>query len=200
MPRVVDTYKEQARQKIIDVATKEFAKKGYRSVTMADIAKKVGVSKAAVYNYFDSKESLAGAISVSVVESALEDGLSRQGGRSFAEAVQGSFLRLLDALPGQLPSLASDLLAQAHHDGEARRISLRMERAIVEATAEFWKSRMKDGEIAPDLNTKSLHHALVALQLGLLMEISAGIPRQQAIDAWNEVVSRLVAPREPRKT
>ena len=81
MPKVLPEYKEQARRKIVKVATAELAKKGYRNVTMSEIAKKVGVSKAAIYDYFESKESLVAAVAVSTLESTLGTELSKHKDR-----------------------------------------------------------------------------------------------------------------------
>jgi len=58
MPKVVPEYKEEAKSRILDVANKVFAEKGYHEATMDDIAKRLGVSKGAIYLYFSSKEDL----------------------------------------------------------------------------------------------------------------------------------------------
>ena len=58
MPKVVPEYKEEARNRIIQQATELFIEKGYKKTTMTEIARKLGVSKGAIYQYFDSKEEL----------------------------------------------------------------------------------------------------------------------------------------------
>src|SRR5260370_35762909 len=58
MPRVVPEYKEEARTRILTAATEVFGEKGCRQATMDDVAKKLGVSKGALYLYFPSKEEL----------------------------------------------------------------------------------------------------------------------------------------------
>ncbi len=47
---------------IIEAATQAFAKKGFDGATMADIASAVGINKATIYLYFDSKDALIQAI------------------------------------------------------------------------------------------------------------------------------------------
>jgi len=56
---------EQRRQAILDIATEEFIKQGFIKTSMSGIAKKLGGSKATLYNYFSSKEE----IFISVMES-----------------------------------------------------------------------------------------------------------------------------------
>jgi len=58
MPKVVPEYKEKARERIIEQALKSFSERGYYRTRMADIAGDLGVSKGAIYQYFESKEQL----------------------------------------------------------------------------------------------------------------------------------------------
>lgn len=46
------------RQALVDVATRLFAARGYRSVTTADIAREAGVSEPILYRHFTSKRDL----------------------------------------------------------------------------------------------------------------------------------------------
>lgn len=50
--------KEQRSNHIIDAAEKQFFARGYDAVSMDDIAAGVGLTKAALYRYFENKESL----------------------------------------------------------------------------------------------------------------------------------------------
>lgn len=58
MPKVVPEYKQEARKRIIEGATKTFSQKGYQKTKMTDIGESLGVSKGAIYQYFNSKEEL----------------------------------------------------------------------------------------------------------------------------------------------
>jgi AcrR family transcriptional regulator len=50
--------REKREQQILDVATKEFAERGYANASMADIASAAGVSKPLIYGYFGSRDGL----------------------------------------------------------------------------------------------------------------------------------------------
>jgi len=54
--------KSVRRQKIIDTAADLFQKKGYSSTTLDDVAKELGVSKAAIYHYVSRKDELLSII------------------------------------------------------------------------------------------------------------------------------------------
>ncbi|MDZ7699742.1 MAG: TetR/AcrR family transcriptional regulator [Deltaproteobacteria bacterium] len=55
-------------QKIIDTAAEIFHKKGYRSTTLDDVARKLGITKAAIYHYVSSKEKLLSKIYIQALE------------------------------------------------------------------------------------------------------------------------------------
>lgn len=46
------------RQRIIDIAVELFRKQGYRTTTLDDVANELGITKAALYHYVESKDDL----------------------------------------------------------------------------------------------------------------------------------------------
>ena len=61
MPRTEEQYKdirEQKRTLIKDTAMEMFAEKGFAGTSISSIAKKAGISKGLMYNYFTNKEDL----------------------------------------------------------------------------------------------------------------------------------------------
>jgi len=50
--------RENSRERIINSAKKLFAEQGYQKTTIVDISKRAGLSEAALYEYFQGKESL----------------------------------------------------------------------------------------------------------------------------------------------
>lgn len=64
--------KSSRKQRIIDVAVKVFHEKGYGSATLDDLAKELGLTKAALYHYVSSKEQLLSTIYIQALESFFE--------------------------------------------------------------------------------------------------------------------------------
>jgi len=61
MPRTEEQFKElraNKKQKIMDASLSLFAEKGFSATSINMIAKKAGISKGLMYNYFKSKEEL----------------------------------------------------------------------------------------------------------------------------------------------
>ena len=60
-------------QKIIDAAVILFHHKGYRSATLDDVSKKLGITKAALYHYVSSKEHLLSIIYIQALENIFKN-------------------------------------------------------------------------------------------------------------------------------
>ncbi len=65
--------KENKKEQILSAASEFFAKFGYKKTTLDDIGKKIGLNKASIYYYFDSKE----AIFTSIVMEEFEQFISK---------------------------------------------------------------------------------------------------------------------------
>jgi AcrR family transcriptional regulator len=66
MPKVVPQYTDDAKRRIILAAMGAMAESGYENVTVDDVARKIGVTKGAVYWYFRSKNALIQEVLVTI--------------------------------------------------------------------------------------------------------------------------------------
>lgn len=64
--------REEKRHLIMQTALELFATSGYDSTSISQIAKKAGISKGLLYNYFESKEHLIKAILNSGIDEVME--------------------------------------------------------------------------------------------------------------------------------
>lgn len=64
-----EAIRQQRKKEIMDSALELFADKGYHNTSISSIAKKAGVSKGLMYNYFESKEELL----ISILDSGFEE-------------------------------------------------------------------------------------------------------------------------------
>ena len=53
---------------ILDVVNRLLGERGYESMTVDDVAAEVGIAKASLYKHFDSKEALAGAAMIRLLD------------------------------------------------------------------------------------------------------------------------------------
>jgi AcrR family transcriptional regulator len=66
MPKVVPRYTDDAKRRIVLSAMEAMAESGYENVTVDDVAKKIGVTKGAVYWYFRSKNDLIQEVLIAI--------------------------------------------------------------------------------------------------------------------------------------
>lgn len=71
-PEQFEEIRETTTNKIMEVALELFADEGYYPTSISKIAKKAGISKGLMYNYFESKEELLKAIILHGIESLME--------------------------------------------------------------------------------------------------------------------------------
>ncbi len=67
-----DDAKDQRRQALLEAALDEFFEKGFAATRMNDVAKRAGLSKGALYLYFDSKEAMFRALIETLTSPNLE--------------------------------------------------------------------------------------------------------------------------------
>ena len=96
---VSDAEKERRRNDILKAAKKVFAKKGFASTTIADVAKAARLSYGSIYWYFDSKDALFHEL-MDAEEALLRDAIAARlaslesgadGEEFFRAAVAGTF-------------------------------------------------------------------------------------------------------------
>jgi len=91
------------REKILNVATKLFARKGFDGARVDEIAKKAKVNKALIYYYFKSKEEILEEIMEQLREEILgrkQKMLKREAPTSSEELIQSSAERIFDLYKG----------------------------------------------------------------------------------------------------
>ena len=124
--------KAERRSQLVRAASRLFAERGFRAVSMEDLAAEAGVSGPAVYRHFASKEALLADLLIDVSQQLLEGGSQRA---SAASPLQS--LRLLIAFHTEFALRDRELIRIQDHDfanlalDDARTVS-RLQRAYLE--------------------------------------------------------------------
>jgi len=192
LPKVVPEYKEQAREKIMEHALKMFSERGYYRTRMTDIASDMGVSKGAIYEYFQSKEQLFieaikhhGEKRARVLRGFLDSG-------SFKSLSTAEFFdEMLELRLGSLP-LSVDLLRVTELNKELGKqligIAKEWEQGLVGLIDEM-KGR---GEIRADVDSSMLSMGVLALRDGLYGQLTMGADKNEVRKAWVDVMGFLI--------
>ena len=86
MPKVSAEHKEARREQILAGAQRTFARHGYEGATVARLEEETGLSRGAIFNYFENKEALFVALVRRSSDRFVEIWLE-QGYRALLEAV-----------------------------------------------------------------------------------------------------------------
>ncbi|MCB2197403.1 MAG: TetR/AcrR family transcriptional regulator [Bacteroidetes bacterium] len=100
-PRTAEQFEEIREEKkklITQVALELFANDGYHSTSISKIAKKAGISKGLVYNYFDSKEDLLSKIFNDIINRTMDMLDPNHDDNITTEEAENFFDRFFDVL------------------------------------------------------------------------------------------------------
>ena len=128
--------KAERRLQLVRAASRLFAERGFRAVSMEDLAAEADVSGPAVYRHFASKEALLADLLIAVSQQLLEQGTRRSKNVSSFES-----LKLLIAFHTDFALRDRDLIRIQDHDfanlapEDARTVS-RLQRAYLEVWVE----------------------------------------------------------------
>jgi AcrR family transcriptional regulator len=131
------SFREQvliARERaIVEAVNRLLAEKGFEAMTVDAVAAEVGIAKASLYKHFKSKEDLAAAAMIGVLDRALEliETLQRDAAASARErleavtrwAMQAQLAGEMPSLPAQNSALRSALMANRDYLDRVMQVS-----------------------------------------------------------------------------
>ncbi|MGM9481682.1 TetR/AcrR family transcriptional regulator [Roseateles sp. NT4] len=185
------SFKEQvlrAREEaIVASVNRLLAEKGFEAMTVDEVVADVGIGKASLYKHFTSKEELAAAAMVRVLDRALEEVARLRGSELDAVARLKALARWayeqqiagqMPALPAQSSSLRSVLMADKAYTDRLIQLSDELGAWITEAQAE---GRL-DRALPPELVLYMLYARACDPVLGALR--AGGSYADEQVVAW----------------
>jgi AcrR family transcriptional regulator len=203
MPKVYPEYKEEAKKRILQKAMKLFAENGYHATTMDGIAKAVGVSKGALYLYFDSKETLfAELASFSRNASTLSSPLFLDAdpaiagdffeGKTIDELIPAIFDFWVMTMDSGIWNLSVEITAISLRDERLNAIVSEDMREDVAILAGFLGEQQAAGLLSAGIETPVLARKMIVFFWGLFFQMCFGLGRDDARSLWIEAASAWV--------
>jgi AcrR family transcriptional regulator len=159
---------QQVREKEILAAAFELLQtRGYAAMTMDEVAKAVGISKATLYQHFRSKEELAVSVAVSVLKQAEDHFQGLDPALPAVERIRGAMSWIIELrcraemqsqphpAGGFFPALRTAIW---HHP----RFQVQKER-IIQFLTGLVEAGKAEGSVRPDVPTRVLVQAMLAL-------------------------------------
>ena len=191
MPKVLPEYKEEAKSRILEAANKVFAERGYHEATMDDIAKRLGVSKGAIYLYFSSKEDLFEAMCKTAPQAFKEILYSSFGDEANPVQSATQFFDKMLKLSASNPGLSFEILSEASRSPSLKRILKQNHEEYEKVLTSFLAEGRKMRIVGDTLELRPLANALIALWNGLETLLVSGLPIDEARRAWLEALKAI---------
>ena len=192
---------EQTRREILDAAAAEFAQRGFRVASLADIADRAGYTIGAVYSNFASKDALFHALMADRLRQVEED-LARttdaveDRGRTVDEQIARELDRLQaaeDAVPAGWWRLLSEYRAAAAADPGAWEDLAAVERRCRELIARQIASFADSVDIELPMTPMELAELTSALTDGLRAAHAEGRSSMSSGQGLRQVVAAMIA-------
>jgi AcrR family transcriptional regulator len=157
---------EGTRRDILDVATQEFAEKGFSGARVDRIAARTKTSKRMLYYYFRGKEGLYIAVleeayrKIRSIEATLD--LAHQPPEEALRTLVGFTFDYQNAHPEFIRLVINENILHGAYVAQSKDIR-RLNRAVINAVGELLARGQRDGAFRPDLDPVDLHMSISAL-------------------------------------
>jgi TetR/AcrR family transcriptional regulator, transcriptional repressor of aconitase len=189
VPKVTQEHLDARRAEILDGARRAFAEHGYEGATVARLEEATGLSRGAIFHYFENKNDL-------FVELAMEMN-TRLGNILLEGGLHEAFRALAAESPEWLAVLIETEGRMRHDDDFVRRFEAKA--ADASPRLQDWlEQQQADGSLRNDVSSIELGQFTTSLLNGLAIRIAGGDPFD--IEAMLRLLDDAIgAPRRPRK-
>ncbi len=185
MPKVYPEYKKEAKNRIIKVAIGLFSKKGYHDTTMDDIASELGVSRGAIYQYFESKEAILQDIFLlnqRCLRELLEQHKEVTDPLKVAERL---FDKFTESNKARMP-IHFEIISLASHDEAIKKVLLEDNKRNAEVAQAFVQYHIEKGNIRKDVDPQILADVMIALTVRSMEKMVIGVDPAEVRKTWLE--------------
>ena len=188
MPKVTQEHLDARRAEILEGARGAFAEHGYEGATVARLEEATGLSRGAIFHYFENKIDL-------FVELAME--LNTRFGDILLEGgLHEAFRALAAESPEWLAVLIETESRMRHDEDFVRRFEARAAGASPRIQ-EWFERQQAEGKLRDDVSWEQLGYFTTSLLNGLALRVAGGDPFD--IESMLQLLDdAIAAPRRPR--
>ena len=189
MPKVTQEHLDARRQEILDGARRAFAEHGYEGATVARLEEATGLSRGAIFHYFENKNDL-------FVELAMEMN-TRFGDILLEQGLAEAFRALTAENPEWLAVLIETESRMRHDEDFVRRLESKST-AASPRIQEWFEQQQAAGKLRDDVPWIELGRFTTSLLNGLALRVAGGDPFD--VEAMLRLLdAAIAAPRKPQK-
>ncbi len=183
MPKITDERRTERREQILAGARRCFAEHGYQGATVVRLEEEIGLSRGAIFNYFESKESL-------FLELAWRD--TQELVRLWVEKGWETALREVAADDPDWLGVYLEVARKLRTDPEFRmRHEARTSEELAPPLLDHVRAQQEDGVLRSDRPAEQLAGFIGLVANGVVVQMATGEPIRN-MDALIEFVRRRV--------
>lgn len=189
MPRVTQEHRDARRAEILDGARRAFAEYGYEGATVVRLEEATGLSRGAIFNYFENKNDL-------FVELAMATN-SRFGDILLEDGLHAAFRALAAESPEWLAVLIETESRMRHDEDFVRRFLAKAPAEDASPRVQDWfEQQQAEGNLRDDVSWQELVRFTISLLNGVALRVAGGDPFD--VEAMLQLLdSAIAAPRKP---
>jgi AcrR family transcriptional regulator len=188
MPKVTQEHLDARRKEILDGARRAFAEHGYEGATVARLEEATGLSRGAIFHYFENKNDL-------FVELAMEMN-TRFGDILLEHGLDEAFRALTAENPEWIAVLIETESRMRHDEDFVRRFEAKSADAGPRIR-DWFRDQQAAGQLREDVSCEEIGRFATSLLNGLALRIAGGDPFD--IEAMLRLLGDAIAPaRKPR--
>ena len=186
MPKVSAEHKQARREQILGAAQRAFARHGFEGATVARLEGETGLSRGAIFSYFENKDDLFVAV------------VAQSSDRLVAIWMERGYRALLDAIAHEDPEWLSVQVEAARRVRTDPRFREQIERLLEETTGQR-ESRLQRlrGRTRNDVPIEVIAHFLGTLANGFAFSRVTDDPMPD-LDQLMTLIETGVSPRQDR--
>ena len=189
MPKVTQEHLDARRKEILEGARSAFAEHGYEGATVARLEEATGLSRGAIFHYFENKNDL-------FVELAIEMN-TRFGDILLERGLDAAFRALTEENPEWLAVLIETESRMRHDEDFVRRLEAKA--ADTSPRIQQWfEQQQAAGKLRDDVSWQEIGRFTTSLLNGLALRVAGGDPFD--LEAMLRLLDdAIAAPRKPSK-
>ena len=184
MPKVTQEHLDARRKEILDGARRAFAEHGYEGATVARLEEATGLSRGAIFHYFENKNDL-------FIELAMEMN-SRFGDILLDAGIDEAFRALTAENPEWLAVLIETEGRMRHDEDFVRRFEAKAADSSPRIQ-EWFQQQQAEGNLRDDVSWQELGRFTTCLLNGLALRVAGGDPFD--VEAMLQLLHSAIAPR-----
>jgi AcrR family transcriptional regulator len=168
---------EETKQRILDAAIELFSQKGYKGVSIRELARSVGIKESSIYNHYDSKDEILTATldlftskmeGTVLTEEEIEERIYDLPPEEFWRAGTSKFMETTE--DPRIEKISLIVFQEMFRDGRARDIALRELFSRQQELVQLIFTKMRDRGIIGQVDSEALANAYSYSMLALRFE------------------------------